>query len=596
MNDNRFDFENQENRPEDFQPEASITPEAQPETMQTAAEPAAQQPSQPAEAAPSMQAEQTTAGVPVYPEAAAPAEQPVSQPSEPVGQPEQSAVSEEAQPIASSPSYEAVPHTETAAGMDYSASAPHKDIRSGEYRVPHPIQTPIYSEGASSMHQQRPPYASQNTPPYGASQTPYQQSPFAGQQPQAYGQPTPPKKKKEKKNRKFGLGAMIGVACASALLCSVISSSVVGAVMLNTQGAQASQTGQNGSNKTVYVDSKTETSVASIAEKVSPSVVGIRVTSSSNNFNPFSGSGSSVGEGSGVIYTQDGYIITNYHVISTAVEGSSNSNSMNPYGIFGNNGNSQQSTASSTIEVFLPSDAENGIEATVVGYDVSADLAVLKIDKTGLPAIEIGDSDAISVGDTAIAIGNPGGLQFMGSVSTGIISGLNRTIQTESGTEMNLIQTDAAINPGNSGGALVNIGGQLIGINNSKMSGEDFEGMGFSIPVNEVVSICDRIINNQSEPQPYLGVTINQNLTSDWLQQMGYPAGVVVYSVADNSPASDAGIQAGDIITAINGTEVTSYTQLTSEKNKYVAGDTITVTVFRNGQSVDLSLVLAASN
>lgn len=591
MNDNRFDFENQENRPEGFQPETSAAPETQAEVLETAAEPTDIPASQPMKAEAPMQSEPSAEARPIRPEPAAPVTEPQQAPP----------VQDSNPPVKPDSVYEAKP-VETAAGTDYSAPAPHKDIRSGEYRVPHPIQTPIYPEGASSMHQQGQPYESRSVPPYGASQpyqsAPYQQTPYAAQPPRAYGSPTPPstppRKKKEKKDRKFGLGAMIGVACASALLCSVISSSVVGAVMLGSQGAQTTQTGQNGSTQTVYVDSKTETSIASIAEKVSPSVVGIRVTSNSNTFNPFGSSNSSVGEGSGVIYKADGYIITNYHVISTAVENSSSSNSINPYGIYGGNGG-QSSLPTATIEVFLPSDSENGIEATVVGYDVSADLAVLKIDKTGLPAIEIGDSDALSVGDTAVAVGNPGGLQFMGSVSTGIISGLNRTIQTESGTEMNLIQTDAAINPGNSGGALVNIGGQLIGINNSKMSGEDYEGMGFSIPVNEVVSICDRIITNQSEPQPYLGVTINQNYSSAMLQQMGYPAGVVVYSVAENSPASNAGIQANDIITAVNGTEVTSYAQLTSEKNKYAAGDTITVTVYRGGQTADLSVVLATA-
>lgn len=182
----------------------------------------------------------------------------------------------------------------------------------------------------------------------------------------------------------------------------------------------------------------------------------------------------------------------------------------------------------------------------------------------------------------------------MGSVSQGIISGLNRSVTTESGTQMNLIQTDAAINPGNSGGALLDDEGKLIGINNSKKADVDYEGMGFAIPVNEVVEITERIIKNENQPQPYLGVSINTSYTSDILNRMGFPSGVVVYSVTSESPAEEAGIQQNDIITKINGTEITSYAQMISEKNKYSAGETITITVYRNGKTIDLSVTLRA--
>ena len=147
----------------------------------------------------------------------------------------------------------------------------------------------------------------------------------------------------------------------------------------------------------------------------------------------------------------------------------------------------------------------------------------------------------------------------MNSVSKGIVSGLNRSITTEDNIQMNLIQTDAAINPGNSGGALVDQNGKLIGINNAKMSGTDYDGMGFSIPVNEVVEICDRLISKEGQPSAYLGISINTYYDSTTLQRMGYPAGIVVASVADGSPAGTAGIQKNDIITKINGAAVTSY-------------------------------------
>ncbi len=410
-----------------------------------------------------------------------------------------------------------------------------------------------------------------------------------------------PRQKKEKKadgqKHKFSWGSLVAVACASALLCGAISTATTAALMhgsLTDTGASSSSSVTSQATPVNMTNQEIQTAITAVAQKVSPSVVGIRVTTSYGQGGGFYGSNDSTSEGSGVIYTSDGYIITNYHVISSAVEGSSSSSQNDPFGgIFGM---PSATPTSSTIQVYLASDNENALTAQLVGYDVSADLAVLKVDKTDLPAIEIGDSDSLSVGQNAIAIGSPGGLDFMGSVSSGIISGLNRQIQTENGVEMNLIQTDAAINPGNSGGALVDINGKLIGINNSKMAGESFEGMGFSIPVNEVVEICNRIINNENSPTPYLGVTIDSSYDSDTLQRMGYPAGVVVNSVAENSPAAQAGIQRGDIITAINGEEITSFAQLSSEKSKYSVGETITVTIYRLGQSTDVQLTLGQSS
>lgn len=401
--------------------------------------------------------------------------------------------------------------------------------------------------------------------------------------------PAPQKPKKDKK--KYSFASLLSVTVCTAILCSALS---VGGVMIATRnginGSADVSSGGTSTTSSQSAGSDTSSQVSNIkitgtvdnvaqavAQKSGQSVVGIKVTSSSNQFY-FGGTSGSTSEGSGVIYSADGYIITNYHVISDAVENAD-------YGSVSSN---------SEISVYLPSDPETAIPASVVGYDSSADLAVLKIDRTGLPAVEIGNSDELTVGETAIAIGNPGGLQFMGSVSQGIISGLNRSVTTESGTQMNLIQTDAAINPGNSGGALLDDEGKLIGINNSKKADVDYEGMGFAIPVNEVVEITERIIKNENQPQPYLGVSINTSYTSDILNRMGFPSGVVVYSVTSESPAEEAGIQQNDIITKINGTEITSYAQMISEKNKYSAGETITITVYRNGKTIDLSVTLRA--
>ena len=384
------------------------------------------------------------------------------------------------------------------------------------------------------------------------------------------GQTPPPMYTKPKKQPKpVTRGGMIIACVCVALAASIITSSIFCFAFSKGQFLNPSL-GSSGTKTSIVTESTDEAAVQAVAEAVSPSVVGIVVSTQSLGF--FGTGTSSESEGSGIIYSADGYIITNYHVISSAVE------------------------STGKISVYLQSDSDTAVSATVVGYDVSADLAVIKIDKNGLPAIEIGDSSVLKVGQTAIAVGNPGGMDFMGSVSKGIISGLDRTIQLENTTEINLIQTDAAINPGNSGGALVNSSGQLIGVNSAKMASDSFEGMGFAIPVNDVVSICDRIISKKDAPVGYVGVEISTRYDASTLQMMGYPAGVVVAGVTAGSPAEKAGIEKGDIITQFNGTAVTGYTVFNSEKMKYSPGDEITLTVYRGGKNYSVKLTLGTAN
>lgn len=404
------------------------------------------------------------------------------------------------------------------------------------------------------------------------------------------------KNKKEKKpKKKFSFVQLVACILATAMLCCGVVAGVMDKRMdnklQNMISGMAAPTDSNDASisKVVYTNGENENGISAVAEKVSPSVVGIRTTGTTSNY--FFGQSDSSSEGSGVIYTSDGYIITNYHVISLAVESSQN----RAYSQFF--GQQQGSSANrGKVEVFLNNDNQTAYEAEIVGYDASVDLAVLKIDKTGLTPIDIGDSSQLKIGDMAIAVGNPGGLEFMGSVSKGIISGLDRTITAEDGSQMNLIQTDAAINPGNSGGALCNAYGELIGINNSKMSGDGFEGMGFSIPVNTVVEVCDRIISNKDKPQPFLGISASSEYSSETLQRYGLPAGVLVAGTVSGSPAEDAGIQAYDIITEINGVAVTSYEQLNNEKNKHDSGDTITLTVFRSGDYLSINVTLGVTH
>ena len=362
----------------------------------------------------------------------------------------------------------------------------------------------------------------------------------------------------------------LAVACVCvALASSILTASIFSFGLAKGQFLNPSS-GSTSTKTSIVTESTDEAAIQAVAEAVSPSVVGIVVATSSQSF--FGTGTSSESEGSGIIYSEDGYIITNYHVISDAVE------------------------SNGKISVYLESDSATAISATVVGYDVSADLAVVKIDKNGLPSIEIGKSSDLKVGQTAIAVGNPGGMDFMGSVSKGIISGLDRTIQLENTTEINLIQTDAAINPGNSGGALVNSSGQLIGVNSAKMASENFEGMGFAIPVDDVVEICDRIISKKDAPVGYVGVEISTRYDASTLQMMGYPAGVVVAGVAAGSPAANAGIEKGDIITQFNGTAVTGYTVFNSEKMKYSPGDEVTLTVYRGGKTYSVKITLGTAN
>lgn len=396
-----------------------------------------------------------------------------------------------------------------------------------------------------------------------------------GSQPQP--SPTPAKPKKDKKPKKYGAGVII----VSVLLAALIGagSGVFGVLFANkyfdtTDTASSSSKEETTTQQTVpniTVDETVNSSIEAVAKKAGPSIIGIRTTAAVTNF--FGGSSEATGEGSGIIYTQDGYIITNYHVIESAVESSN-----------------------SKVEVFLSSDTETALNATVIGYNIASDLAVVKVEKTGLPAIQFADSNKLSVGQYAIAIGNPGGLEFIGSVSSGVISGLNRSVTIGTGNTMSLIQTDAAINPGNSGGALVDIQGNLIGVNSVKLVSTGYEGMGFAIPSNTVKQICDNIIDKQNDPTPYLGIQISQSYSSEQLVALGYPAGAVVVSVDEGGPAYESKIQRGDIITEFNGVAVNDYKELENAISQCKPGDSVTIKIFRAGRFYSSHINVAANS
>ena len=387
-------------------------------------------------------------------------------------------------------------------------------------------------------------------------------------------QAAPPPNVPKKEKKRFSFAALVAVALITVLLGA--GTGVGAYYLMDTANGNEEKAPSNNNNtttvKTINVSENYDSLVQAVAEKASPSVVGIRTTAALQNF---FGDNTTTGEGSGVIYTSDGYIITNYHVIEEAV---------------------QSSSSNTKIEVFLPNEPDDSIEAEVIGYNIASDLAVIKVEREGLTAIELGDSDNLSVGQYCVAIGNPGGLEFMGSVSYGIISGLNRKLNIEGRGEMSLIQTDAAINPGNSGGALLDSQGKLIGINSAKISSTDFEGMGFAIPVNTVVQICNRIIEKKDTPAPYFGISINTQIDESMLNMMGFPAGTVVYSVTEDGPADQAGIQDRDIITKFNGKETSNYALFSSALNECDPGDKVEVEVFRNGKYLTMYVVLGTNN
>ncbi len=386
------------------------------------------------------------------------------------------------------------------------------------------------------------------------------------------------KKPQNKKSKNQGSSNFLLTAVICAIIGGIVGGGTTYLIAPTINGSPA--TSQN-----ITIDESYNSSVEAVADKVLPSVVGITLMQqiSTGSQIPFffqqpgastqEETEATVSEGSGVIYKENGYIITNYHVIESAVE-----------------------NETVKIKVYLEQDKETGYDATIVGYDAGADLAVIKIDKTGLTPIEIGNSDEIQVGQTAIAVGNPGGMDFMGSVSSGIVSGLNRTITLESGIEMNLIQTDAAINPGNSGGALVDGSGKLIGISSAKLASANFEGMGFAIPVNDAVTICDNLIQNEGKTTPYLGITMDTRYTSTYLESRGFPAGVVVSSVAEGSPAQAAGLASGDIITKVDGTATPSADVLKSEIAKHNVGDTVQLEVYRFNTTATVSVTLGEAS
>lgn len=329
------------------------------------------------------------------------------------------------------------------------------------------------------------------------------------------------------------------------------------------------KTDTSSSNDKIKNISNYSSTAIEVASSVLPSIVGIEVQ---YNVSSFWGNSQASATGSGVIISEDGYIITNNHVVSTE------SSSSSYYAI----------TEATGLKVKLYGD-DTEYDAKIIGTDAYTDLAVIKIEKNGLTPAVLGNSDELKVGEFAMAIGNPLGMDF--SVTAGIISAVNREVSASDGTTYLAIQTDAAINSGNSGGALVNSNGEVIGINNLKLSGTGIEGIGFAIPINSTTDVVSQLIEFKTVKRPYIGIS-GQAIDSNITEIYGLPAGISVQSVEENSPAKSAGIEKGDIITKIEGKEVTTVAELNKIKYNYKIGDTVTLTILRSGQEKELKVTL----
>lgn len=319
----------------------------------------------------------------------------------------------------------------------------------------------------------------------------------------------------------------------------------------------------------ISLENYSETGIA-VAKKILPSIVGIKVEYPVNSIFLTQQTTASA-EGSGIILSEDGYILTNNHVVNS-----------------GSSSTTYSLGEASRVIVYLYND-ETEYEAKVVGTDTETDLAVIKIEKTGLTAAELGDSDSVLVGEYSMAAGNPLGMQS--TVTVGAISAVNREVTDSDGKTFTLIQTDAAINSGNSGGALVNSKGQVIGINTLKVSATGVEGMGFAIPINSAKPIYEQLIQYNKVKRPYIGIS-GRDLDSKTASRNNLVEGIYVVSVEEYSAAEEAGIKAGDVIVKADGQEVKTMTELNTVKNKHSIGDEMTITINRKGQEKELKLTL----
>ena len=383
-------------------------------------------------------------------------------------------------------------------------------------------------------------------------------------------EPEPPKKKKHHVN-----GGKVARSAVALVLAAVmgfaggyVGSQMNGSKVVIQQVAPSSSSSSSGSDSSITSASASGSSLTTeqVADLVSPSVVVI--TTEQVVYSQWSWYGQSQvesGAGSGVVISSDGYILTCAHVVSGA----------------------------SNITVTI---GDTDYPATVVGEDDTSDVAVLKIDATDLTPATVGNSDSLAVGESVLAVGNPLG-ELGGTVTSGIVSALNRSVSIQGSSSVNtmsLIQMDASVSPGNSGGGLFNMNGELVGIVNAKSSDSDAEGLGFAIPVNDAVKVAQELLENgYVTGRPYLGISYYAVTDAQTAAQLGVNAyGVYIVEVVKGGPADKAGLQAGDRIVSVDGSEVATQSDLGTLMQDHKAGDTIEITVARGGQMQTVNVTL----
>lgn len=395
---------------------------------------------------------------------------------------------------------------------------------------------------------------------------------------------------KNRNTNNFGKNVLLPFA-SGIIGCSVVIGTCFGVPSIkeklvgtsnNTVQTSTSTSTSNGTTSNLVSLSNYSNTAVFAAQKILPSIVGIEVTYTATSNNSFFGFGqpmtsTATATGSGIIISPDGYIMTNNHV----VDSSSSSSSYSYYDL----------SEATSIKVKLNSDiygSDSTFDATVVGKDSKTDLAVLKIDKSGLTAAEFANSDEAVVGEFAMAVGSPLGLDT--TVTTGIISAVNREV-TSDGNTFTCIQTDAAINSGNSGGALVNSDGKVIGINTLKLSGSGVEGIGFAIPINSTLDVVNELIDHKKVLRPYIGIT-GIDLDEATAKKYNLSVGVYVKSIQEFSPAEKAGLKAGDVIIKADNKDITTMKELNELKESHKIGDTMTLVINRNGEQKEFTLTL----
>ena len=381
----------------------------------------------------------------------------------------------------------------------------------------------------------------------------------------------PPKKKKKFNGKRVARSAVaLVLAAAMGFAGGFVGAKFGGSGKVVIQQVAPSSTADSasGSDNSITAASSSGSSLTTeqVADLVSPSVVVI--TTEQVVYSQWSWYGQNQvesGAGSGVIISSDGYILTCAHV----VDGASN------------------------ITVTI---GDKDYTATLVGEDTTSDIAVIKIDANGLTPATVGDSDSLKVGQNVMAVGNPLG-ELGGTVTGGMISALNRSVTIQGSSSVNtmsLIQMDASVSPGNSGGGLFNMNGELVGIVNAKSSSSDAEGLGFAIPINDAIKVAQELLENgYVTGRPYLGITYLAVTDAQTASQLGVNAyGVYVVEVVKGGPAEKAGLQAGDRIVSVDGTEIASKDDLGTLMQKHAAGDTLSITIARDGQMQTVNVTL----